>query len=39
MKDFADYGFYFAMGCSLFALGIMVIGLTVSMFKDLFKRK
>lgn len=35
MRDFADYGFYFAMGCCLFACGIMVVLLIVKMVKDL----
>jgi hypothetical protein len=37
MRDFVDYGFYFAMGCCLFALGAMVIALIIAMFKDLFR--
>lgn len=37
MKDFADCGFYFAMGCCLFACGVMVSALIFRMFKDLFR--
>lgn len=36
MKDFADYGFYFAMGCCLFACGVIVITLVYKMLKNLF---
>lgn len=37
MREFVDCGFYFAMGCCLFACGAMVIAVIVYMFKDLTK--
>ncbi len=35
MREFVDYGFEFAIGCCLFALGVLVIYVVIHMIKDL----